>query len=69
MAYGFTDKAVAERKASQLTNLNPLCRFDVQAHSWAPNNAPLTWGVYRYRQYDDRPDLGWIGAGFVWFPA
>lgn len=67
MAYGTYDKTRAEQFAQELTAREPEYRFEVCPNSWAPNNAPLTWGVVRWQQnYAPEKGMPERNLGFVW---
>lgn len=45
---------------------NPVERFEVHAHSWAPNSRiPTSYGIVARWRYADRPELGVFGGEFL----
>jgi len=66
-------EAAARAEAARLNAENrPNRRYTAAIYDHTtdcPPNFPALerWGVLHEYQYADRPDLGWINGGFVWF--
>jgi hypothetical protein len=69
MTYALPE-AVAREEAERL-NASPPPRTRYVVDRYPDGQRPRCawlWGVRREYQYADRPDLGWINGGFIWFP-
>jgi len=70
MAYRMSEAAAREEATRLNTTARPMHRYTADVYDHTTDYPPHLlerWGVLHEFQYADRPDLGWINGGFVWF--
>jgi hypothetical protein len=71
MSYRIPSKARAEELCADVTRRLGHDNARYRVARYPDLNLPRDqwdWGVVREWRYEDRPELGWFGGGFVWFP-